>query len=301
MHETRSARFRIQIPGLRKCESRPLDSWLWSMLWLTFYQCKVSYCSREVSSAVLSSCSIWPANCWVNLRSFCSAKRQTGKVWKTLTNYWIFMDCWCFRSKHKRHCQAQSKGLFGDFGKICRNLMANKVLRHYVEVLIALELDLINKTSTGKPLRVEIWTDFEPSDTQRFVKLFNPSAEIDSSPMQGMFQLCAITSKGIAVDESSCSITAPGVVTITFVRTTGSDRAHFFEISGSVSQEALDFCRRTTELAVPVGSVTGQMLKQPISVLSCIECVYPIYCNNHYFSRLKPFWQLNQRAHWTGY
>jgi len=176
--------------------------------------------------------------------------------------------------------------------------MANKVLRLYVEVLIALELDLINKTSTGKPLRVEIWTDFEPSDAQRFVKLFKPSAEIDASPMQGMFQICAITSKGIAVDESSYSITAPGVVSITFVRATGiSDGAHVFEIFGSISQEALDFCRRTTELAVPVGSIAGQTHKQPISVLSCIECVHSIYCSDHYLSRLKPLWQLNQRAH----
>jgi hypothetical protein len=159
--------------------------------------------------------------------------------------------------------------------------MANKVLRHYVEVLIALELDLINKPSTGKPLRVEIWTDFEPSDTQRFVKLFKPSAEIDSSPMQGMFQLCAITSKGVSVDESNYSITAPGVVTITFVRPTpGSDAAHVLEIFGSVSQEALNFCRRTTELAVPVGPIAGQTLKQPISVLSCIECVHSIYCSD---------------------
>jgi len=159
--------------------------------------------------------------------------------------------------------------------------MANKVLSYYVEVLIALELDLINKMSTGKPLRVEIWTDFEPSDTQRFVKLFNRSAEIDSSPMQGMFQLCAITSMGAAVDESNFSITTLGVITITFVCVTGGDGTHVFESLSTVSQEALDFCRWTTELVVPVGSIAGQMLKQPISVLSCIECIHSIYCSNH--------------------
>jgi len=174
--------------------------------------------------------------------------------------------------------------------------MANKVLSHYVEVLIALELDLLNKPRTGEPLKVEIWTDFEPSDTQHFVKLFKPSAEIDSIPLQGMFQLCAITSKGADVDDIRCINTAPGVVTITFVgaMTDSSDTAHVFQIFGSVSQAALDFCRRTTELAVPVGSIAGQTLKQPISVLSCIECVHPIHCCD---PRLNPLSQLNQRAH----
>jgi len=102
--------------------------------------------------------------------------------------------------------------------------------------------------------------------------------------MQGMFQLCAITSKGAVIDGTSYSITAPGVVTITFVGAMtgdGSIGTHVCETFGSVSQEALDFCRRTTELAVPVGSIAGQTLKQPISVLSCIECVHSIYCCDH--------------------
>jgi hypothetical protein len=176
--------------------------------------------------------------------------------------------------------------------------MANKVLGHYVKMLIALELDLLNKASAGKPLRVEIWTDFEPSDPQHFVELFKPSAEIDSSPMQGMFQLCAITSTGIqvAVEEDRSTITAPETLNITFIRATGGGgiQSSSFTIHDSVPQELLNFCRQTAEL--PVGSA-GQTLKQPGAALSCIEFVHSIYCSDRYLSRLKPLWQLYQQAH----
>ncbi|KDR68291.1 hypothetical protein GALMADRAFT_283186 [Galerina marginata CBS 339.88] len=188
-------------------------------------------------------------------------------------------SCYCSREcqkadwkKHKPQCQAPRNGLFSGFANICRNLMAHRRITRWVEILIATELDLINKPSNGQPLGVELWTSFEPSDDQTFVELFKRSAEIDSSPMQGMLQICAIASKGVAVDESSRAITAPGDVSITFVRPTGGASFETVEISRTISEEALTFCRGVQERDGPRDSVSGRMTKEQEIVL-CIDSV----------------------------
>jgi hypothetical protein len=73
--------------------------------------------------------------------------------------------------------------------KLCQTLMANLLLRRYIEVLIILKLELLEKLDTEEPFLAQIIIGFEPTSIIDFFGLFKPSAVIDANPLQGMLQI----------------------------------------------------------------------------------------------------------------
>ena len=83
-----------------------------------------------------------------------------------------------------------------DITKATQILMANTTLRRYIEITLVLELDLLNNPRpVDQILSVQIIINFEPSRVQDLFSLFDPSAVIDSNPLQGMIQICAVISE----------------------------------------------------------------------------------------------------------
>ena len=59
--------------------------------------------------------------------------------------------------------------------------MANLLLRRYIEALIILKLELLEKPDTEEPFRAQIIIGFEPTNIVDFFRFFKPSAVIDAN------------------------------------------------------------------------------------------------------------------------
>ena len=92
------------------------------------------------------------------------------------------------RPEHKEICSPRAKN-DPDMKKLCQILMANLLLRRYIEVLIILKLELLRKPDTEQSFRAQIIIGFEPTSIVDFFSLFKPSVVIDANPLEGMLQI----------------------------------------------------------------------------------------------------------------
>jgi len=167
--------------------------------------------------------------------------------------------------------------------------MANTTLHQYIEILLALELDLLNNPSRADEIfKAQIIVNFEPSLIQDFFSLIDPSATIDSNPLQGVLQICAITSlKEVPFDSFSTEDVKRfreeevllrkepvhlGVVQ--WVRYAGES----LDISNSlviITKESTELARQTTDLEIPTfpRKGTNSIVKKPVSKMGYIEFV----------------------------
>jgi hypothetical protein len=173
--------------------------------------------------------------------------------------------------------------------------MANLTLRRYIEILLVLELDLLNNPiHLDEIFRVQIIIDFEPSRIEDFFTLFHGSAVIDSNPLQGMIQICAITSeKEVPYDSFSTEDVKKMQDEEAFLRKEPvrmgviqwiRDVDEFLDVTNSVvilTDECIELARQTTHLEIPTtfpqarGS-GNSFVKKPASKMGYIECVLVI-------------------------
>ncbi|KAF8971938.1 hypothetical protein BDZ97DRAFT_1154452 [Flammula alnicola] len=190
--------------------------------------------------------------------------------------------------QHKTTCRlSTATGNDIDIVKFAQILMANTTLRRYMEILLVLELDLLNNPSRASEIfKAQIIIDFEPSRIQDFLSLFNRSAIIDSSPLLGMLQICAISSeKEVPFD----SITIKDVEKrrdeevllrkepvqmgiIQWIRNVGE----YVSVSngvGIITKESIEIARQATYLEIPTFSRGVAIIKKPASKTTYIELI----------------------------
>lgn len=172
--------------------------------------------------------------------------------------------------------------------KLCQILMANFLLRRYIEVLIILKLELLQKSDTAKPFRAQIIIGFEPSSIFDFFDLFQPSAVIDATPLQGMLQIHQILPEHVDMGnlskidtfpeslwenlrmESSLSGLPYGVIQFMY----GSGNVVAVNTMDVVIQiESMDLARQANELEIPNPFQAGSTIKKPLSEHSCMELI----------------------------
>ena len=174
--------------------------------------------------------------------------------------------------------------------------MANTTLRRYIEILLVLELDLINNPiRIDEIFRVQIIIDFEPSRIEDFFSLFHPLAVIDSDPLQGMVQICGVTSKKeVPYDSFSTEDVKNMREEEVFLRKEPvrmgaiqwiRDVGNFLDIANSVviiTDESIELAKQTTYLEIPTtfprarGS-GNSFFKKPASKMGYIEYVSIIF------------------------
>jgi len=169
--------------------------------------------------------------------------------------------------------------------------MANLLLRRYIEVLIILKLELLEKPDTEEPFRAQIIIGFEPTSIVNFFGLFKPSAVIDTNPLQGMLQIHQIFPEHIDFGGFSESAPFPkselekrritsclsglGALPFGFIQ--------FIHGSGEkitiscmdllIQEESMDLARQANELEIPVHFQGRTTVKKPLSEWTCIELV----------------------------
>jgi len=169
--------------------------------------------------------------------------------------------------------------------------MANLLLRRYIEVLIILKLELLEK-DTEEPFLAQIIIGFEPTSIVDFFGLFKPSAVIDANPLQGMLQIHQIFpehidfggfSKAAPFPESelkkrrviSCSsgLGARPFGVIQFIH--GSGKKITVSCMDMLIQEtSMDLARQGNALEIPIDFEGGTTVKKPFSEWTCIEFVH---------------------------
>jgi len=167
--------------------------------------------------------------------------------------------------------------------------MANFLLRRYIEVLIILKLELLEKPDTEEPFRAQIIIDFEPSNIVDFFSLFKPSAVINANRLQGMLQIHKIFPRNIDFGGfyeaasfpkselekrriTSC-LSGLGALPFGFIQ--------FIHDSGEktiiscmdllIQEESMNLARQANELEIPIDFEAGTTVKRPLSEWTCIE------------------------------
>ena len=198
------------------------------------------------------------------------------------------------RPEHKEICSPRAKN-DPDMKKLCQILMANLLLRRYIEVLIILKLELLRKPDTEQSFRAQIIIGFEPTSIVDFFSLFKPSVVIDANPLEGMLQIHQILpedvdfggfSKTAAFPQSelekrridSC-LSGLGALPFGFIQ--------FIHGSGEkitvtcmdmlIQKESMDLARQANELEIPVDFEAETTVKKPLSEWTCIEFVHVLY------------------------
>ena len=173
--------------------------------------------------------------------------------------------------------------------------MANSLLRRYIEVLIILKLELLQKPDTDQPFRAQIIIGFEPTSIVDFFHLFKPSAVIDANPLEGMLQIHQIFSED--VDFCGFSKTAPfpqselekrrihsclsglGALPFGFIQFIHGS-SHKITVSSMdilIQEKSMDLARQANELEIPLDLEAGTTIKKPLSEWTCIEFVHVLY------------------------
>lgn len=170
--------------------------------------------------------------------------------------------------------------------------MANLLLRRYIEVLIILKLELLEKTDTDEPFRAQIIIGFEPTNIVNFFDLFKPSAVIDANPLQGMLQIHQIFPEH--VDFGGFSKAAPfpkselekrrinsclsglGALPFGFIQFIhgDGDKITVSCMDLLIQEKNMDLARQANELEIPVDFQGRTTVKKPLTEWSCIEFVF---------------------------
>ena len=190
------------------------------------------------------------------------------------------------RPRHKPGCSIKEDNL--DVKVFFANLFANPLLRRYLEVLVILKLDLVNKPDFNEPFNLQILIDFEPTDIVDFFKLFQPTAIIDSRPMQGMLQISNAVQnlklKNTDLDRRPTDELQrrQRVLEVVYQEQLPAGFIEFFNQTGkrvssicatvNIHKESLEIARQAKDLDIPI-MFGGETARKKLSPESCVELV----------------------------